>query len=115
MAVELPPRGVPAAPGTWPAFGDLEALLERFKALGVPAVVESEPVQALAEANRQPWEGLAALAEHRGEILRDALAQWQDALREAGGELDLAGTGLRAMHERFQQSLAHLQRLLRPR
>ena len=43
-------------------------------------------MEALAEANRQAYEGIKALAQRRNEILRAALVEWQEAIKDATGK-----------------------------
>jgi hypothetical protein len=85
----------PATPDTQQAFGDIGRLIERF--VQVPGVNVDELVEwqrrdlaALAEANRQAYDGVKALVERRNEILQETLAQWQDALQNAAGRDALA-------------------------
>jgi hypothetical protein len=106
-----------ASGAAWPAIGDVGRLIEQFDGLDVRAVIEAQrkELEALAEANRQACEGLEDLAAHRDEILREALATWQDALRAAGVEAptaELPGQDVQALHSRFQESLARLHQLL---
>lgn len=128
-----------------PALGDLGKLLGRLKVPGidVAAIVESQrkDMQALAEANRQAYEGIKALARRRNEILRAALIAWQEAMKDAAGKDALTKNADRAKHgvrraidsfrelaemeaetrrkswkvvqDRFQENLANLQSLLK--
>ena len=130
-----------------PSFGDLSKLAERFKLPGidVSAIVESQKkdMEALAEANRQAYEGIKALAQRRQEILQDALSQWQDAMKDATGQDALQKSADRAkknvqkaidnfrelaemeaearkkawkvLQDRFQENLANMQKMLRPK
>ena len=71
-------------------MADLGKLVEKFKLPGidVEAIVESQKkdMEALAEANRQAYEGIKALAQRRNEILQEALVEWQDAMKDATGK-----------------------------
>jgi hypothetical protein len=101
----------------WPAIGDVGRLIEQFEGLDVGAVIEAQrkELEALAEANRQACAGLEDLAARREEILREALAPWQEALRAAGLEApaaELPGQDVQALHSRFQENLARLHQLL---
>ena len=128
-------------------FGDLGKLAERIKVPGidVAAIVESQrkDMEALAEANKQAYEGIKALARRRNEILQEALVEWQEAMRDATGKDALAKNAERAkrgvqqaianfkeladmeaksrskawkiLQDRFQENLAHLQKLLQPK
>lgn len=130
-----------------PGFGDLTKLMEQFKLPGVDvnAIIESQrkDMEALAEANRQAYEGIRALAERRSEILQESLAQWQEALKGstgtdvlakqseaaqqgvqqalanfqelAGMEAESRGKAWKVLQDRFQENLANLQKLLQPK
>lgn len=71
------------------ASGAIGTLLGRIKIPGIDlaAIVESQrkDLEALAEANRQAYQGIRALAKRRNEILKDVLAEWQGAMKDAGG------------------------------
>ena len=81
-------KKIPAAPTA--AFDDIGKIIAKFKLPGVDvaAIVESQrkDVEALAEANRQAFEGMQALAERRNEILKDSLSQWQAAMKNMTGK-----------------------------
>jgi phasin family protein len=107
------------------------------------AIVESQrkDMEALAEANRQAYEGIKALAQRRNEILRAALVEWQEAMKDATGKDALSKNADRArqgvkkaidsirelaemeaetrrkawkvVQDRFQENLANLQSLLK--
>ncbi len=128
-----------------PSLGDLGKLLGRLKLPGVDvaAIVESQrkDMEALAEANRQAYEGIKALAQRRNEILRSALVEWQEAMKDATGKDALSKNADRAkqgvkkaiesfrelaemeaesrrkawkvVQDRFQENLANLQSLLK--
>ena len=130
-----------------PSIGDLGKLIEKFKLPGVDvgAIVESQrkDMEALAEANRQAYEGIKALAQRRNEILQEALVQWQEAMKDASGKdaltkrAELAKKGVqqaianfrelaemeaksrskawKVVQDRFQENLANLQKLLQPK
>ena len=127
--------------------GEIGKLLQRLKIPGidVAAVVESQrrDLEALAEANRQAYEGIKALAKRRNEILKDALAEWQEAMKDAGGgdpitkRVEMARKGIgqavanfrelaeieakarnqawKVLQDRFKDNLASLQKLVRPK
>lgn len=129
---------------TLPSLGDLRKLVGRLKLPGVDvaAIVESQrkDMEALAEANRQAYEGIKALAQRRNEILRAALVEWQEAVKDATGKDALSKNADRAkqgvkkaiesfrelaemeaesrrkawkvLQDRFQENLANLQKLL---
>jgi phasin family protein len=128
-----------------PSFGDLGKLVGRLKLPGVDmqAIVDSQrkDMEALAEANRQAYEGIKALAQRRNEILQEALVEWQAALKDATGKDAISKSSERAkqgvkqaidrfrelaemeaesrrkawkvLQDRFQENLANLQNLLK--
>ena len=130
-----------------PAPAGLGLLLERFKLPGIDidALVawQRKDLEALAEANRQAYEGVRALAQRRGEILQASFAQWQEVVkRTLGSEAltrnaeaakrsveqaidhlrDLADMEMQArsntwkvVQDRLQENVTSLQRLLQPR
>jgi phasin family protein len=97
-----------------PSLDDLVKLLERFRLPGVDAgaLVEwqRKDLDALAEANRQAYAGIKALAERRDEILRDTLVQWQEALKNAVGTDALAKQAESAKRG-LQQAIDHVREL----
>ena len=128
-----------------PSLGDLGKLMGRLKLPGVDvaAIVDSQrkDMEALAEANRQAYEGIKALAKRRDEILRAALVEWQEAMKDATAKDALSKNADRArqgvknaidnvrelaemeaetrrkawkvVQDRFQENLANLQKLLK--
>ena len=130
-----------------PSLADLGKLVEKFKLPGIDvnAIVESQrkDMEALAEANRQAYEGIKALAQRRNEILQEALVQWQDAMKDATGKdvlskrAEMAKKGVqqaianfrelaemeaqsrskawKVLQDRFQENVANLQKLLKPK
>jgi len=130
-----------------PGLADLGKLIGRLQLPGIDlkAIVESQrkDMEALAEANKQAYEGIKALAQRRNEILQEALVEWQEAMRDAGGKDALAKGAERAkrgvqqaianfkeladmeaksrskawkiVQDRFQENLANLQKLLQPK
>ena len=130
-----------------PSFADLGKMVENFKLPGIDvnAIVESQrkDMEALAEANRQAYEGIKALAQRRNEILQEALVQWQDAMKDATGkdamskraemakkgvqqaianfrelaemEAQSRGKAWKVLQDRFQENVANLQKLLKPK
>ncbi|WHZ13083.1 MAG: hypothetical protein OJF60_003524 [Burkholderiaceae bacterium] len=140
------------APKAFPGLRALDLrnygkLAEQLKLPGIDlnAILESQrkDMEALAEANRQAYEGMKQLAARRNEILKESLAQWQQAMRDAGGKeamerhtkavqdgVKQAVTNFRELaqmeaatrskawkvvQDRFQENLANLQKLLRPK
>jgi phasin family protein len=130
-----------------PPFDDLAKLLDRFRLPGIDAeaIVEWQrrDLEALNEANRQAYEGIKALVERRDEILRETLAPWKEALRNAAGREVLArqsesaqrgvqrvidhirelseleqqarSNAWKVVQDRMQENLANLQKLLQPK
>ena len=128
-----------------PSFADLGKLVSGLKLPGVDvkAIVESQrkDMEALAEANRQAYEGIKALAKRRNEILQEALAEWQAAMKDATGKDAISKNAERAkqgvkqasdrfrelaemesetrrkawkvLQDRFQENLQNLQNLLK--
>jgi len=104
---------------------------------------QRKDLEALAEANREAYEGIKALAERRKQMLEETLAQWQDALKDSLGEDALAKqseaaqrgvqraienfrelseleaqTRLKAwkvVQDRMQENMGSLQKLLQPK
>ena len=143
-------KAAPAANPTTPdtqAFGDIGRLIERFvqmPGINVDGLVEWQrrDLAALAEANRQAYDGIKALVERRDDILKETLAQWQDTLQNAVGSdalakraesakagvkksLDLAreladlesqgrSNVWKVVQDRLQENMASLQTLLQP-
>src|ERR1700739_4562552 len=68
-------------------FEDLKKLIEKFQlpSVDIDALIDWQrrDLEALTEANRQASEGLKALVERRNEILRETLAEWQAAVKDA--------------------------------
>ena len=118
----------------------------KLPGVDVAAIVDSQrkDMEALAEANRQAYEGIQALAKRRNEILKEALMQWQAALKDASLSKDGLTKGAdrakkgvqqaianvrelaemeaksrskawKVVQDRFQENLANLQKLLQPK
>jgi len=128
-----------------PSFADFGKLLGRLQVPGidVKAIVDSQrkDMEALAEANRQAYEGIKALAQRRNEILQETLAEWQAAMKDATGKDAISRNAERArqgvknavdrfrelaemeaetrrkswkvLQDRFQENLQNLQSLLK--
>ena len=133
--------------GGLPSLGDLGKLVEKFKVPGIDigAIVDSQrkDMEALAEANKQAYEGIKALAKRRNEILQEALAEWQEAMKDATGKDAMSRNAERAkkgvqqaianfreladmeaqsrskawkvLQDRFQENVTNLQKLLKPK
>ena len=113
-ATKKPPVAAANATNELPSLDDLVKLLERFRLPGVDADAlvawQRKDLDALAEANRQAYAGIKALAERRDEILRDTLVQWQEALKNAIGSDALAKQG-EAAKRGLQQAIEHVREL----
>ncbi len=138
----------PSAAGSAAAsLAGIGKLLERIKIPGIDlaAIVESQrkDLEALAEANRQAYEGIKALAKRRNEILKDVLAEWQGAMKDAGGgdaitqRVERAKKGIKqavasfreladmeaksrhkawkVLQDRLHENLASVQKMIRPK
>ncbi len=140
-------KGGTTSKSALPSLADLGKLVEKFKLPGIDvnAIVESQrkDMEALAEANRQAYEGIKALAQRRNEILQEALVQWQDAMKNATGKdvlsnrTEMAKKGVqqaianfrelaemeaqsrskawKVLQDRFQENVSNLQKLLKPK
>ena len=110
---------------------------------GKSHILHGVDMEALAEANRQAYEGIKALAQRRNEILQETLAEWQAAMKDATGKDAISKNAERArqgvknavdrfrelaemeaetrrkswkvLQDRFQENVANLQKLLKPK
>jgi phasin family protein len=130
-----------------PTRGELGKLLTGFKLPGidVAAIVESQrkDMEALADANRQAYEGIKALNKRRNEMLKEALANWRTEMKGSSGkealskQAELARKGVqeaianlreladmeaksrkkawKVVQDRFEENLGNLKRLLQPK
>lgn len=130
-----------------PSMDDLAQMMAQFKMPGVDvnALVEwqRKDLEALAEANREAYEGYKALIERRNEILQEALLGWQgsvqsmmdpsalsrqsEAAREgiqkaienfrelAEMEAETRRRAWKSVQERLQANMEHLQELMNPK
>ncbi|MGY3532776.1 TIGR01841 family phasin [Bradyrhizobium sp. USDA 4452] len=133
--------------GAMPWLGDLKKMTEKFALPGfdIAAMVEwqRKDMEAVAEANRQAYEGVQALVSRRNEILQETLAQWQAAMQGfASGEgitkqtetarqqvekavadfrelsqleAQARNNAWKVMQDRMQENFANLQKLLQPK
>jgi phasin family protein len=133
--------------GPFPGFEDMKKLMERFQLpnLDIDALIDwqRKDMEALTEMNRQASEGIKALVERRNEILRETLAEWQAAIKDATSaeamskRADVAKQGIekavanfrelsemeaqarnnawKVVQERMQDNMANLQKLLQPK
>jgi phasin family protein len=134
-------------PGAFPGFEDLAKLIEKFQlpSVDIDALLDWQrrDIEALTEANRQASEGLKALVERRNEILRETLAEWQAAVKDATSaeaiskraeaakqgvqkamanfrelsemEAQSRNNAWKIVQERMQENMATLQKLLQPK
>lgn len=139
--------GPTASPfGAMPSFEELGRLLQTFSVPGIDmkAVLESQrkDLEALAEANRQAYEGMQALARRRSEMLTEAFERWQSMLAGSGADADSSpaelvqqglqqamedfrelaqieaesrGRAWKTLQDRMQQNLADMQKRLTPK
>ncbi len=93
---------------------DMKKLFEQYQLPGIDleAIAEwqRQDMEALAEANRKAAEGLSNLTKRRGEILEEALSEWQAAMKDAGGT-DAAAKQAEAMQEGFKQAMSNFREL----
>jgi phasin family protein len=65
---------------------DIRKLMEQFRMPGVDmdALMEGrrKDIEAVVAANRQAFEGMQLLAQRQGEMLREAMTEWQAASQE---------------------------------
>ena len=107
---------IPGMTGELPSLADLTKLAEQFKLPGVDvsALVEwqRKDLEALAEANRQAYEGMKALAQRQAEILRENLSEWQGAMQGAvspdalAKQSDAAKRGVQQAIDNFRELAA---------
>lgn len=130
-----------------PSFENLSKMMEQFKLPGVDVSAlidwQRKDFEALAEANREAYEGYMALLERRNEILRESLAQWQDAVSGAADpaamskqteaaregvqkaienfrelselEAETRSRAWKVVQDRMQENMSNLQKLLQPK
>jgi phasin family protein len=133
--------------GVFPGFEDIKKLIEKFQlpSVDIDALIDWQrrDMEALTEANRQATEGLKALVERRNEILRETLAEWQAAVKDATSaeaiskrteaakqgvqkaianfrelsemEAQSRNNAWKIVQERMQENMATLQKLLQPK
>jgi phasin family protein len=131
----------------FPGIEDLKKLIEKFQlpSVDIDALIDWQrrDMEALTEANRQASEGLKALVERRNEILRESLAEWQAAVKDAISaeaitkraeaakqgvqkaianfrelsemEAQSRNNAWKIVQERMQENMATLQKLLQPK
>lgn len=79
------------------AFGDLTKMLEQFKIPGVDTkdIVEArrKDIDALVQANQAIYEGMQALANKQGELLRKSMEDIQSGMKAAAGGVGVGDPG----------------------
>jgi phasin family protein len=100
--------------GALPWLDDLKKLTEKFQLpnVDVAALVDwqRKDMEALAEANRQAYEGIKALVERRNEILQETLAQWQAAVKDVA-TTDVMSKQAEVTKERVEKAVANFREL----
>ena len=130
-----------------PWLDDIKKLTEKFQLPGIDVAAlvdwQRKDLETLVEANRQAYEGVRALIERRNEILKEKLAQWQAAVKDATSSEAIAkqaeagkqgvekvianvrelaemetqsrNNAWKVVQDRMQENLANLQKLLQPK
>ena len=79
------------------ALGDLTKMLEQFKLPGVDTkeIVEArrKDIDALVQANQAIYEGMQALANKQGELLKKSMEDIQSAVKGAAGGVGVGDPG----------------------
>jgi len=65
-------------------FVDVNKMMEQFQQFKLPGLdvaalldARRKDIEAIAEANKQTYDGMQSLAQRQGEIMQDAMTQWQ--------------------------------------
>jgi phasin family protein len=130
-----------------PWLDNLKKLADKYQLPGVnvEALVDwqRKDMEALAEANRQAFEGMKALIDRRNQILQETLAQWQSTVKDASSaeavskqteavkqgvekaianfrelsqlEAQARNNVWKVVQDRIQENLSHMQKLLQPK
>ena len=130
-----------------PWLEDVKKLIDKYQLPGVDVAAlvdwQRKDMEALAEANRQAFEGIKALIERRNEIMQETLAQWQATVKDATSaeavskqaevvkqgvekavanftelsqmEAQARNNAWKVVQERIQEYLSNLQKLLQPK
>jgi phasin family protein len=133
--------------GAMPWLDDLKKLADKYQLPGVDVAAlvdwQRKDMEALAEANRQAFEGTKALIDRRNEILQETLAKWQAAVKDATSaeamskqteaikqgvekavanfrelsqmEAQSRSNTWKVVQERIQENLGNLQKVLQPK
>jgi phasin family protein len=79
------------------AFGDLTKMLEQFKLPGVDTqeivAARRKDIDALVQANQAAYEGMQALANKQGELLKTAMEDIQSAVKAAASGVGAGDPG----------------------
>ena len=130
-----------------PWLDDLKKLIDKYQLPGIDVAAlvdwQRKDMEALAEANRQAFEGIRALMDRRDEILQETLAQWQATVKDATSaevvskqteavkqgvekavanfselsqmEAQARNNAWKVVQERIQENLGKLEKLLQPK
>ena len=130
-----------------PWLNNLKELIDKYHLPGVDVAAlvdwQRKDMEALAEANRQAFEGIKALVDRRNEILQETLAHWQATVKDATSaeavskqteavkqgvekavanfrelselEAQARNNAWKVVQERIQENLSNLQKLLQPK
>jgi phasin family protein len=130
-----------------PWLDNLKKLTDKYQLPGVniEALVDwqRKDMEALAEANRQAFEGIKTLIDRRNEILQDTFTQWQATVRDSTSaeaiskqteavkqgietaianfrelsqlEAQARNNAWKVVQDRIQENLSNMQKLLQPK
>ncbi|HEX7382058.1 MAG TPA: phasin family protein [Nevskiaceae bacterium] len=95
-------------------FGDIVKIFQRFNIPGVDmgAIIEAQQkdMQALADANREAYEGIKALVARRNEMFQEALTRWQKSVTDTAGnheamerQVEVAKKGIETAVDNFRE------------
>ena len=136
-----------AEPSAMPWLDDIKKLIDKYQLPGVDVAAlvdwQRKDMEALAEANRQAFEGIKALIDRRNEILQETLAQWQATVKDATSadamskqaeavkqgvekavanftelsqmEAQARNNAWKVVQDRIQENLSNIQKLLQPK
>ena len=98
-------------------FADITQMLQQFKVPGVDlsALIDArrKDIEALAEANRQAFEGMQAIATRQAEILQQTMSEWQAAAKNMAGK-DIAANATQQTElakAAFEKALANMREM----
>ena len=100
--------------GAMPLLDDLKKLIDNYQLPGVDVAAlvdwQRKDMEALAEANRQAFEGIKALIDRRNEILQETLAQWQATVKDATSA-EAMSKQTEAVKQGVEKAVANFQEL----